>query len=462
MLLQSNPSAPEPTNSTPGTDSDPPDGESTAQSKSPDDEPASNIPSDDVSACKQPSDCQPSTDIDAAVPPSPPSPSRPKKMSKKELMKSRLASKKAKAKATVDLVVPSVTQTTRTAAPDLDPSLLTMGIHRAAILASITGKPFEDVKFYAFSRRLRNRKAVGNALPLVANSALIRNVTAHFNPLLETDPGVRNIVAPQPVSQQVDAGSYDYSSDSDLDDEDDVFETPADFIGLGRAEGEREGSSSVQATRCEAGTRGEERGEADWAEVTLPESKRVVMKPERVVVLKDVAYTTWKAFIFYTYFGELNFAPLASQLQKQAMKAESDTAPLCSPKSMYRVAHKYNIPSLQKKAIEDIKAKLSPLNILEEIFTSFTSRYPDVRNMELEYLHSNMEDTGIQSRLPSWLRKLEQNQLPSGASDIFVSLFASLFTTLNALQSSTKPGVSDSSADSSLQLPGSSEQKTAE
>ncbi|TBU43628.1 hypothetical protein BD309DRAFT_91058 [Dichomitus squalens] len=440
MLLQSNPSAPEPTNSTPGTDSDPPDGESTAQSKSPDDEPASNIPSDDVSACKQPSDCQPSTDIDAAVPPSPPSPSRPKKMSKKELMKSRLASKKAKAKATVDLVVPSVTQTTRTAAPDLDPSLLTMGIHRAAILASITGKPFEDVKFYAFSRRLRNRKAVGNALPLVANSALIRNVTAHFNPLLETDPGVRNIGAPQPVSQQVDA----------------------DFIGLGRAEGEREGSSSVQATRCEAGTRGEERGEADWAEVTLPESKRVVMKPERVVVLKDVAYTTWKAFIFYTYFGELNFAPLASQLQKQAMKAESDTAPLCSPKSMYRVAHKYNIPSLQKKAIEDIKAKLSPLNILEEIFTSFTSRYPDVRNMELEYLHSNMEDTGIQSRLPSWLRKLEQNQLPSGASEIFASLFASLFTTLNALQSSTKPGVSDSSADSSLQLPGSLEQKTAE
>ena len=53
-------------------------------------------------------------------------------------------------------------------------------VHRAALLASVTGRQFEDVKFFAYSRRTRNG-AVDTPLPLLANSTLIRKASAHFD-----------------------------------------------------------------------------------------------------------------------------------------------------------------------------------------------------------------------------------------------------------------------------------------
>ncbi|KAI1796420.1 hypothetical protein LXA43DRAFT_1057726 [Ganoderma leucocontextum] len=49
-------------------------------------------------------------------------------------------------------------------------------VQRAALLASITGRSFEDVKFFAFSRRTRNG-SIDTPLPLLANSALIRKAS---------------------------------------------------------------------------------------------------------------------------------------------------------------------------------------------------------------------------------------------------------------------------------------------
>ena len=49
---------------------------------------------------------------------------------------------------------------------------------------------------------------------------------------------------------------------------------------------------------------------------------------------------SWKAFAFYAYFGEVAFAPLRSEHKPRPQVRESYKAPLCSPKSMYRVAEK--------------------------------------------------------------------------------------------------------------------------
>ena len=49
---------------------------------------------------------------------------------------------------------------------------------------------------------------------------------------------------------------------------------------------------------------------------------------------------SWKAFIYWAYFEEFQFAPLKSE-QKQRQKDQMPgAAPVCSPKSMYRIAHK--------------------------------------------------------------------------------------------------------------------------
>lgn len=104
----------------------------------------------------------------------------------------------------------------------------------------------------------------------------------------------------------------------------------------------------------------------------------------------------WRAFIFYSYFGNVYFSPLRSE-----MKVVSDTetnalgTPYCSPKSMYQLADKvtqfcqhlhsaarfaerflctqYDIKELKQQAAADIKSKLSPDNIFVELFSTFTS-----------------------------------------------------------------------------------------
>ena len=106
----------------------------------------------------------------------------------------------------------------------------------------------------------------------------------------------------------------------------------------------------------------------------------------------------------------------------------------------------YDIPDLKKEALDSIKSKLSPHNILEEIFSPFTSlsvmtsaersylltqgltRYPAVQAIELEYLHANSKDAGIRARLPQWLEAMENGHLPKGAAGIVASLFDKLTT----------------------------------
>ena len=52
-------------------------------------------------------------------------------------------------------------------------------MQRAALVASVSGRSFEDVKFFLFSRRARTGR-VDTPLPLLANGALIRKAAPHF------------------------------------------------------------------------------------------------------------------------------------------------------------------------------------------------------------------------------------------------------------------------------------------
>ncbi len=50
---------------------------------------------------------------------------------------------------------------------------------QAALLSSLSGRPFEDMKFFAFSRRSRS-KTVDTPLPILVNSMLLRSTSTHF------------------------------------------------------------------------------------------------------------------------------------------------------------------------------------------------------------------------------------------------------------------------------------------
>ena len=176
--LQSNPSTNE-SHESMADSGDPPHGKAIAHSTPPDNTPAAtNIAPDNGSTSVQ------SEGIGPVASPSLPQPKRKSKVEPKESKElPKKGKSKGKNKTTSNSLVPSsnTKNTTDSDAHDPDASLVNTQLHRTAILASITGQPFEDMKFFAFSRRTRTRKAVSKALPLVANSRFIRNATAHFD-----------------------------------------------------------------------------------------------------------------------------------------------------------------------------------------------------------------------------------------------------------------------------------------
>ncbi|KAI0779797.1 hypothetical protein C8Q74DRAFT_1199511 [Fomes fomentarius] len=294
-------------------------------------------------------------------------------------------------------------------------------VHRAALLASVTGQCFEDVKFFAFSRRTQSG-SVNTPLPLFANSTMIRKASSHFDYVFAagfSESSILDMNAAYPPTKPSTTDCYDYESDSDLEDEE-RDESPTHSVDSpeGRREQQKEGSE--KGILDNLGIQGED----DAKQTGVPS----VSKPGRVVFLDDIAYNTWKAFIFYTYFHELDFAPLKSEHKTRPGKPIPVEIPTCSPKSMYRLAEKYDIVSLKARAADAIKARLSPHNILEEIFSSFTCLYPGIQAIESEYLHANIKDQGIQARLPLWVEAMEDGRLPKGAAAIITSLLTKLAT----------------------------------
>ncbi|TFY58912.1 hypothetical protein EVJ58_g6109 [Rhodofomes roseus] len=233
-----------------------------------------------------------------------------------------------------------------------------------ALKQSLHSPTFLDVKFFAFSRRSYlgdGSIRVDRPQHVLAISSVLKQ-TDYFENLLSGGFAESNAVrvpidAPFPDDRAPFSDEYDYDSDSDLDDE----EAPDSDMDIVKIHSQGEGSV--------AGPSGSNSGNLAYGGVQCQQ-----------IIITDVAYLTWRAFVFYLYFGKVNFLPLKStQDEDRAAELEralnnENAVPPCSPKSMYRLAEKYGIVELQTLAYEAIRIRLSTKNIVQEVFSRFTSR----------------------------------------------------------------------------------------
>ncbi|KAF9784514.1 hypothetical protein BJ322DRAFT_850843 [Thelephora terrestris] len=66
-----------------------------------------------------------------------------------------------------------------------------------------------------------------------------------------------------------------------------------------------------------------------------------------------------------------------------------DDVPKSNAKSVYKLCHRLEIPELKAAALEHIRCSLTPENVVTEICSPFTARFPEVRKIEREYLKAN-------------------------------------------------------------------------
>ncbi|KAI0927678.1 hypothetical protein AcV5_008151 [Taiwanofungus camphoratus] len=303
---------------------------------------------------------------------------------------------------------------------------------QSALADSLVHGDFTDVKFFLFTRRFRSGQ-VGKPLPLYANSAVLNAASPYFSGLLSG--GFRESRGTKrddefPANQSPISDTYGYDSDSDLGDDDD------DKLDISH-----DARQELPNKKCPV-------NESD--QTSVPSTSETVQEPDGnsicTIVIRDTAFMTWQSLVFYLYTGQLNFAPLKSQGAR--FLATETELPLCSPKSMYRLADKLGLDELKEHALEDIRSKLSTDNVLDELFSQFTSRYPDVMEVETAFLRKIRVSSDVMPLLQQKCEAIAGGYLPHAAGALM-----SVFEIRLADEQSTLTKEPTSPSDISLGVP---------
>ncbi|KAI0831705.1 hypothetical protein BC628DRAFT_1335950 [Trametes gibbosa] len=174
-----------------------------------------------------------------------------------------------------------------------------------ALKESLLLPDFRDVHLYAFSKRTINRNE-------------------------SNDPETANAQIPTVIRLEALEGEYDYESDSDLDEEEDIIQDVS--------------------------------GSEDDASTGRPQLSKGKLKEEHL-----------RACVFYLYTGKLNFRPFRppTSWEPPPETFVESQAPSCSPKSMFRLAESYGMTKLQGVAYDAIIENLTSSNIVDQAFSSF-------------------------------------------------------------------------------------------
>ncbi|KAF9779143.1 hypothetical protein BJ322DRAFT_442637 [Thelephora terrestris] len=240
---------------------------------------------------------------------------------------------------------------------------------REALNNGVSTGNFVDTKFILYS----HRDLSGNVCrpkALYANSHVLKTVP-HFDDLLFGNfAESQSTDFKEAIDEKESAEDYGYLSDSDLEEDEivslfepvvkpdvhppDPFETP---------------------------------GEDD----VFCEERQECVEKGKVVKIPDIAYVTFQAFLMYLYTNAIDFAPFGSQENRRSRCAEivnpsHDEVPRPSPKSIYRLADKYDIPVLKTLALDRIRDELGECDIVEESFSIFASQYDEIRRLYVEQL----------------------------------------------------------------------------
>ncbi|KAH7885226.1 hypothetical protein F5I97DRAFT_1810553 [Phlebopus sp. FC_14] len=167
----------------------------------------------------------------------------------------------------------------------------------------------------------------------------------------------------------------------------------------------------------------------EWSSLSLsvPQESTIAVPKKMRIVIRDVAYATYRATLYYIYTDIIVFAPLSSSfiastpegMAKSTVPVPSDSqshvvdgqkAPLpveapatrrewikrwrqsrpewpapCSAKAVYRLADKLGLLELKDRAYQHIQKSLTVENIPYEMFSPFAATFPDVRKVQMNY-----------------------------------------------------------------------------
>ncbi|KAI0342154.1 hypothetical protein BDW22DRAFT_1429642 [Trametopsis cervina] len=151
-----------------------------------------------------------------------------------------------------------------------------------------------------------------------------------------------------------------------------------------------------------------------------PVSQPATLKGEVTLFMPNSAHRTWQSLLLYLYNDYIEFAPLRSQRGHGVLL--NPTGLSCSPKSMYRLATKLGLEHLRQKAFQAIEQSLSKENIVKELFSDFTWRYPEILVMQTNVFYKHSCEAMVQKEMSETFQEIALGRLPH-SSIVLSSLF---------------------------------------
>jgi len=105
--------------------------------------------------------------------------------------------------------------------------------------------------------------------------------------------------------------------------------------------------------------------------------------------------------------------------------AMEDGVPGSNAKSMYKLCHRLEITELKAAALEHIRCSLTPENVVTEICSPFTARFPEVRMIERGYLKANWANVRNAKSFGKLICKVFGDE-PEGVGEMWLDFFREL------------------------------------
>ncbi|GJF00213.1 hypothetical protein PsYK624_164930 [Phanerochaete sordida] len=277
-----------------------------------------------------------------------------------------------------------------------------------ALADALSGKPFNDVTFYT-----ARSEDGGEPHAVHANSRILISASKYFRELLAKKNDDNEVDAAPSVSEApvMPSGGARDEDDSMLGDSDDI-----------------DALESVLAAPSEVSF-------GDDEKVELPDSPPENTKSAattvaaaagtRVITLDNVAADTLEAAIFYIYTGNVAFLPLRSSISDEAQEnhaKEHPNKPACSCKAAYRFADEAGLDELMQLAEAHLFAQLNSENILDEVFSPFSSQYPTILRKQVDILLEQHRTLATRAALAPIVARLVRGEMPHAARALTVLL----------------------------------------
>ncbi|KAI0690116.1 hypothetical protein BC835DRAFT_1418030 [Cytidiella melzeri] len=245
------------------------------------------------------------------------------------------------------------------------------------ITHSVVTGSFNDIEIYAYTKRCDASGAVHTPVVVHATTSFLEASSPVLRDLCRS--GKR-----QPRLIPSATWDYEYSDDSDVEDEDE--DVPCQI----------EGTFS-------------------------PFDDFDDKPPAEVIYAPYGAAKTWQALILYLFDGSVLFRPLKSSPPSCSEPFKDRLS--CSPKSMHRLATKLQLTALANLSEDAIIANLCSDNIVHEIFSDFTWRFPDVLDREVAFFRQHCQERHVREDLEKAFKTRGKSRRPE---IVLTALFDSL------------------------------------